>query len=205
MDEGLVQIIEAVKGEAEAKSDEIIKAGKAEAQSIINTAQKEADAIIEAAKRDAERAHTEMMSQLRLAARDFILMVKSELEELLALTPFRQGIARDMADPEFLKKLVLALVTEYGKAEGRGGQMAITVPASMRDEIAAQLPAMLAHQLEGGHPIVESSDRLEGFAFSIGESGEVTVTPEAVVAVIKPFVLEKFHEILDGAAKDAAK
>ena len=89
MDKGLVQIIEAVKSEAETKSEEIVKAGKAEAQSAIETARKEADGIIAAAKRDAERASTEMMSQLRLATRDFILLIKGELEDLLALTPCR--------------------------------------------------------------------------------------------------------------------
>ena len=206
MDKGLVQIIEAVKSEAEAKSEEIVKAGKAEAQSAVEAAQKEADEIVATAKRDAERAHTDMMSQLRLAARDFILQIKGELEDLLALTPCRQGVSADMADPEFLKKLVLAMVTEYGKAEsGSGEKMTITVPASMHEAMSAQLPVMLAQVLEGGHPLIEASDRLEGFTFSVKGSGEVTVTPDAIVEAIKPFVLEKFHEILDGAAKDVSK
>lgn len=206
MDEGLVQIIEAVKGEAEAKSEEIVKAGKAKAQSVVDAAHKEAEGIVATAKRDAERAHTEMTSQLRLAARDFILLIKGELEDLLALTPCRQGVSADMADPDFLKKLVVAMVTEYGKGEGAGrGDMTITVPTSMLDEMSVQLRAMLSKVLQGGHPLLEASDRLEGFTFSVGGSGEVTVTPDAIVEAIKPFVLDKFHEILEGAAKDAAK
>lgn len=206
MDKGLVQIIEAVKSEAEVKSEEIVKAGKAEAQSVIDAAHREADSIVETAKRDAERAQTEMKSQLRLAARDFILQIKGELEELLALKPCRQGVAADMADPDFLKKLVAAMVTEYGKGEGAGrSDVTITVPTSMHSEMAEQLPAMLSKALQGEHPLLEASDRLEGFTFSVGGSGEVTVTPAAIVEAMKPFVLEKFHRILEGAAKDAAK
>ncbi|GAG40839.1 unnamed protein product [marine sediment metagenome] len=79
------------------------------------------------------------------------------------------------------------------------------MPASMLDEMSAQLPAMLSKALQRGHPLIEASDRLEGFTFSVGGSGEVTVTPDAIVEAIKPFVLEKFHQILEGAAKDAAK
>ena len=134
MDEGLVQIIEAVKSEAEVKSEEIVNKGKAEAQKIIDSAKKEAESIIGTAKRDAERTHSEVMSQLRLAARDFILQLKEELEELLALSPLRKGVADAMVDPEFMKRLVTAMVVEYGKGEGAapGGQITITVPASIQ-------------------------------------------------------------------------
>ncbi len=206
MDEGLIQIIEAVKSEAEAKSDEIIKAGTAEAERIVESARKEADSIINAAKRDGERTRTEVMSQLRLAARDFILLLKEELEELIALKPLREGVADAMADPEFLQKLVLAMVAEYGRAEGAasGGQITITVPSVMREELDAQLSAMFQQELTAGHPLLKASDRLEGFTFSVGKTGEVTVTPEAIVESLKPFVLKKFHSLLEGAGKDAA-
>jgi len=206
MDEGLVQIIEAVKSEAEAKSEEIIGAGKAEAESIIQAAKKEAAGVREAAKRDAERTRTELMSQLRLAARDFILELKEELEQLMALAPLREGIAEAMADTGFLRKLVQTMVAEYGKAEGaaEGEHVTVTVPAAMQQELAAQLPALFQESLKGGHPLLNASERLEGFTFSVGDSGEVTITPDAIVEAVKPFVLEKFHALLEGAGKDAA-
>jgi len=206
MDEALEQIIETVKSEAESKSEQIINAGKAEAESVIQAAKKEAASIREAAKQDAERTRTELMSQLRLAARDFILELKGELEQLMALAPLRSRVAEAMADPEFLCKLVLAMVTEYSKAEGadRGNRVTVTVPASMQDEMAAQLPALFQETLKGDHPLIELSDRLEGFTFSVGDTGEVTITPEAIVEGVKPFVLDRFHELLEGGAKDAA-
>jgi len=206
MDEGLVQIIEAVKSEAEAKSEEIVNKGKAEAQEIIDSARKEAESITGNAKRDAERTHSEVMSQLRLAARDFVLQLKEELEELLALSPLRKGVAEAMVDPEFMEKLVMAMVTEYGKGEGAapGGQITITVPAAMQQELAAELPAMFKDALKGGHPLLEGSDRLEGFTFTDGDAGEIMITPETIVESVKPYVLEKFHSLLESAGKDAA-
>jgi len=206
MDEGLVQIIEAVKSEAEAKSEEIIRNGKAEAERIIEAARKEAESTAKSAARDAEHTRNELMSQLRLAARDFILELKEELEQVMALGPLREATSNAMADSEFLQKLIVAMVSEYGKAEGAGSgeQITIKVPAAMQQDLETQLAAMFRETLEGGHPLIEGSDRLEGFTFSVGDAGEVTITPEAVVEGIKPFILTKFHDLLEGAAKDAA-
>jgi len=206
MDEGLVKIIEAVKSEAEVKSEEIINKGNAEAQNLIDSAKKEAESIIGAAKRDAERTHSEVMSQLRLAARDFILQLKEELEELLALSPLRKGVAEAMVDPEFMKKLITAMVIEYGKGEGAapGGQITIGVPTAIQQELAAELPAMFKDALKGGHALLVGSDRLDGFTFTAGDTGEIMITPEAIVESVKPYVLKKFHSLLEGAGKDAA-
>lgn len=205
MDEGLAQIIEAVKSEAEVKSEEIVNEGKAEAQRIIDSAKKEAESIVGTAKRDSERTHSEVMSQLRLAARDFILLLKEELEELLALSPLRKGVAEAMVDPEFIKRLVTALVTEYGKGEGTapGGQITITVPTAIQQELAAELPALFKDALKGGHPLIDGSDRLEGFTFTDGDTGEIMITPEAIVESVKPYVLNKFHSLLEEAGKEA--
>ena len=205
MDEGLAQIIEAVKSEAEVKSEEIVNKGKTEAQKIVDSAQKEAESIIGNAKRDAERTHSEVMSQLRLAARDFILQLKEELEDLLALAPLRKGVAEAMVDPEFMKKLVMALVIEYGKGEGAapGDQITITVPAAIQQDFDAELPSMFKDALKGGHPLLEGSDRLEGFTFTDGDTGEIVITPEAIVESVKPYVLNKFHSLLEEAGKGA--
>ncbi|MFC1735308.1 hypothetical protein ACFL1X_04270 [Candidatus Hydrogenedentota bacterium] len=206
MDEGLVQIIEAVKTEAEAKSEDILNEAGKEADKIIEEAGKDAKKLIEAAAREGESAKTEVMSQLRLAARDFILTLKDELEDVMALKPLRASVAGAMADKAVLERLLVAMAAEYGKSEGAasGGDISVTVPASMSDEFSAQLSAMFAESLKGGHPLLKASDRLEGFTFSVGGSGEVTVTPDAVVEALKPFVLKKFHELLEGVAREDA-
>ena len=199
MDEGLVQIIETVKEQAELKSDEIRQAARSEAEAIVEDAKKEAAKIVEDAKRRGEDTNNELISQLRLAARDFILQLKGELEELLVLAPLREAVKTAMEDAGFIKTLIAAMISEYASGES----IKMTVPASMEADLAAQIPALMKEGLEGGHPLLEASDRIEGFAFKVGDSGEVTITPDAVVAALKPFVLAKFHEMLESAAEKA--
>ena len=98
------------------------------------------------------------------------------------------------------------MVAEYGKGAGaaENAQITVTVPEAMRQELDAQLPAMFQESLRGSHPLIEGSDRLEGFTFSVGDTGEVTLTPDTIVEALKPFVLDKFYALLEGAGEDAA-
>jgi V/A-type H+-transporting ATPase subunit E len=209
MENEISQLIEALrqdgveKGRQEAKG--IVAQAKGDAARIIEDARCEAERIIEAAEGRAKETMDHLSQQMALALRDLILKARTELEELLALRPLRREVGKAMADPEFVKRLIAAIATEYAKTwmakEAR--QLRVEIPEEMKDEFMKNWVAMMRTELKA--PMTLHMEKgIAGFGLSVeGGGGKLVMDDASIMDAIRPFVSERFHRLIDEAMAGA--
>lgn len=190
------------KGRAEAQH---IEAGaKKEAAKILEGARHEADQIIGDAKAKANAIMDNLDQQMSLALRDMLLKAKSELEELVALKPLRQAVSDALADPEFIKKLIFNIISHYvEKRTSRAAEeLHIVIPEEMKAQFVKEWIAMMRSELET-HATLHAERGIKGFKlFTEGGGGELIVDTDSMLEVMRPFVSERFHRLLDQGTVD---
>ena len=185
------------KGEQEA--DRIVANAKKEAAEIVEGARTEADAIVGEAHAKSQVTLERLEQQLSLALRDFLLKAKVQLEDLIALKPLRERAAKAFSDPEFIKKLVYEIISSYAKREiaQEARHLHITVPEKMRGEFIKEWITMMRSELKMSATL-HSEEGLLGFKiYAEGEGGQLVVDADSLVEMLRPFVSERFHYILD--------
>jgi V/A-type H+-transporting ATPase subunit E len=191
------------KGQDEA--DRIVGDGKKEAARILEEARHEADGIIGDAKKKADATMTNLDQQMSLALRDMLLKAKEELTELIALRPLREATNKALADPEFIKKLIFEIISKYVEsrtAKGVKEELHIVIPENMRGQFVKEWVAMMRSELEM-QATLHTEAGLRGFKlFTEGGGGELVVDTDSMLDVMRPFVSERFHRILDEGAVD---
>lgn len=191
------------KGQDEA--DRIVGDGKKEAARILEEARHEADRIIGDAKKKADATMTNLDQQMSLALRDMLLKAKEELTELIALRPLREATDKTLTDPEFIKKLIFEIISKYVEsrtAKGVKEELHIVIPEDMKGQFVKEWVAMMRSELKM-QATLHTEAGLRGFKlFTEGGGGELVVDTDSMLEVMRPFVSERFHRILDEGAVD---
>ncbi|MBT3181525.1 MAG: hypothetical protein HN337_03335 [Deltaproteobacteria bacterium] len=202
----LANLIGALRQDGVEKGNEealkIIEDAKKESARMLDEGRSKADQVLKDARDNAKNTLERLETQLDLALRDFILKAKGELQDLIALKPIREFTDKSLSDPEFIKKLILEMLSEDMKAksasESRGAS--ITIPKSMEKEFTEEWIGMMKKELNLLVK-VHAEDGILGFKISMeGEGGMQIVDPKAIVESLKPFVSEKFQYILERSA-----
>ncbi len=190
------------KGRVEAQRIEA--QAKKESAKILEKARSEADQIIENAKAKANATMDNLDQQMSLALRDMLLKAKSELEELIALKPLRKAVSEALADPEFIKKLIFNIISQYVERRTAHSieELHIVIPEEMKEQFVKEWIAMMRSELET-HATLHAEKGLQGFKlFTEGGGGELIVDTDSMLEVIRPFVSERFHRLLDQGTVD---
>lgn len=184
------------KGRQEA--DGIIADAKKEKARIVSEGRAEAERIIEHAEAKASSTMKNMEKQLDLAIRDFLLGAKGKLEELVALRPLRDAAGKALSDPLFIKNLIHEMVMAFVRARLQEvPRLHISIPEEMKEQFVREWVAMMRKDLTMS-PTLHTEEALKGFKLSVeGEGGELVVDADSVIDVLKPFVSDRFHSILD--------
>lgn len=197
-----------LKGLIDSLKKEGVEAGENEAKRIVDEAKKRADAIIKDAEgkankivREAEEKNVkdrhDLEKDLKLAARDFFLKVKSELTELVALNPIRRAVDKEMQNPVFLKQLIQKMVTSYLEADiNKDPSIAVTIPEEMEEQFVSDWKKMMFHELKNTPRLILDNEQ-DGFSISVDDRGEIVVDADSIVEALKPFLTEKFNRLLD--------
>lgn len=207
MKDELAKLIEAVKDQGVDRGREaaagIVSGAKSDAAKIVDEARSEAERIVEEAhKKSAEMMHN-LDRQMSLAMRDLILKAKNDLEDLVALGPVRRRVKDAVSDPEFIKKLIFRIVSDYAKHRMAQDQkqLHIVIPEDMKEQFMKEWLGMLHSDLDV-HATLHAEKRLNGFKlFREGGGGELIVDADSMVEVMRPFVSDRFRRILDEQAK----
>ena len=185
------------KGEQEA--DRIVANAKKEAAGIVEEARTEADAVVGEAHAKAKATLERLEQQLSLALRDFLLKAKGQLEDLIALKPLKEKAEEAFSDPEFIKKLVYEIISAYAKREiaQEARHLHITVPEKMKSEFVKEWIVMMRSELKMSATL-HSEEGLLGFKiYAEREGGQLVVDADSLMEMLRPFVSERFHYILD--------
>ncbi len=183
---------EEVKRQAQQEADQIIQAAKAEAQRLIEDAERQRAITLERTRTD-----------LELAARDVVGLLRVTLTRALTAV-LAKAVEATFSDPEFLKRLIAQILQEYAAAEVRGRPpLVIRIPedsqAELRDWLLAQCRLLAASHGESDFvPEISAVLNKSGFEYKIS-SGTVEVTPEAVTQLLSQIVAPEIQAIIDRA------
>jgi len=188
------------KGNEEASK--IVEDAKKESARMIDEARTKSDQVLKDARDKAQNTLDRLETQLDLALRDFVLKAKGELQDLIALKPIRELTDKSLSDPEFMKKLILLMLSEdkETKKTGEPRGVNITIPKNMEKEFTDEWVGMMKKELNLLVK-VDAEDGLLGFKISMdGDGGMQIIDPQSIVESLKPFVSEKFQYILERSA-----
>ncbi len=93
------------------ESERLVREAEAKAARIVADAQREADALRARAREEIEALHTAAQGSLRLAGRDAMLSLRTEVRKAFEQY-LNQLVVKSTEDPEFLRSLVLILAGE---------------------------------------------------------------------------------------------
>jgi V/A-type H+-transporting ATPase subunit E len=206
--------------------DQGIAQGKAEAEALVTAARQHAAELVAAARREAEeivvRAKAEgaklkvaAEDALRLATRDAILAMESDLIDHFQ-SMLRRLVKGTLEDPGFLQRLILEVA---GRAAPQGGRLEVLLPAALvslddlrkRPEQAKAGTLMHFVLSAGGDMLREGvtfgvSDEVQaGIRVKLeGEDMHVELAEGAVGQLLLQHMLPRFRALLRGAVATEA-
>lgn len=183
----------------------IVEEAEETARGIIREAEARAAEILERASVDAAATRDRTTKELRLAVRDTIFGAREALVRAVRGV-LRTGLAKEMKDPDFLRRVLHDLILEYARADSIGdGSVTVRTSYDMSRELAAWATGELRSSLNGSGVNVDLVGTLRegGFEYRISD-GTVDVTVESVVEamgrIVQPRLRDMMRASLDGAS-----
>lgn len=183
---------EKIRGQASRQAETIITQAKQQAEQIVAEAQNKAAALMEKSRTD-----------LNLAARDAVLQLRHALAGILKAV-LSQAIKQNLANEDFLCKLLHDLVVQYAQADiERRGSMEIHVAPELREKLCKwALGEMTRKAGEAGMTIdLKGSLAKAGFEYNV-TGATVEVTLDSVTETLAKLVNPALSEIIRKAADE---
>lgn len=198
-----------------AEAERLTAEAERRAAEILAAARAEADAARDEAKREAERFRAAGEEALKIAMRDAVMMMKSDLMAQLE-ADFQRMVSSLVADPEMLKRMILELVGAARDATGAGEDTAVILPARLvSGDPASEGP----EEIQSG-PLTEfalglAQDMLKrGVTFYAdetlgvglrarvdGKDLTIDLSDEAIAALLMRHLQPRFRAILEGVIR----
>jgi len=171
-----------------------------QAEQIILQARQQAEKIIADANRQAENIISRGQAELRLAARDTVLRLKSALEQGLQAVLTR-GAEQTLSDPQFLAKLLHDLCLEYGRADvERKGRIIINLRPDLRDQLLDWALQEISEKAQAFGMTIDLKGTLKeaGFEYRVSDA-KVEITVTSVAETLGEMLSPKLREMVDQA------
>lgn len=171
---------------AQKQADEIVAGARAEAASIVAAAQKDAASLKEKAESD-----------IRMAAAQSLQTAKKSIEDLLLGTLVSDKVGTALSDPEFIKKIIVAVAEKFNAEESC--DLSLVLPSSLQSELEPWVKDGLGKALGKGVQ-AQFSKRLAG-GFTIGPkdgSWYVSLSDETFRELISGYIRPVTRKILFG-------
>ncbi|MFO8145135.1 MAG: hypothetical protein R6T89_05355, partial [Candidatus Syntrophosphaera sp.] len=114
----LTRVYEEGVNKAKDEADQILQKAKKQAEEIVEMAKEDATKTLEKAQKEAEGLKKNGESDLRMATEHTMNSVKQKLTEVFLDEAFDSKLAKDLTDPDFLKKVILAVISAWKESEG---------------------------------------------------------------------------------------
>lgn len=171
----------AILAQANAKSEEIIKAAHAEAARIKSEAEK-----------DAEDFKTKVKSDLKMAAEQSIQATKKDIENIVVSKLSAEEVTKAMTSAEFVKGIITAVAEKFNTDQAM--DLNLILPEKLKDALEPFVNNELSKMLKGGVDATFSK-RISG-GFNIGpKDGSYFVS----------FTDETFKELISSYLRPATK
>ncbi len=134
------------KGKEEGK--QLLARAREEADRIISDARSQAATIVSDAEKQAEDVKNKTASDLKMASAQCLQATKKDIENLLVKAIGAAPVEKQMSDPDFLKKIILAVAERFSATES--ADLALLLPASLKDELEPWVEGELRKKLGSG-------------------------------------------------------
>ena len=134
------------KGKEEGKL--LLARAREEADRIISDARSQAATIVSDAEKQAEDVKNKTASDLKMASAQCLQATKKDIENLLVKAIGAAPVEKQMSDPDFLKKIILAVAERFSATES--ADLALLLPASLKNELEPWVEGELRKKLGSG-------------------------------------------------------
>ena len=203
MDVQLQELIDKIKTEgveqARSQAERLVDEAKQNADAIVAKANDKAENILAEAKTEAEKTIRTGNEALRQAARDLLLGVSRQIENL-----FKQVIESETGGAlkgDVLERAILNVFETIGDDVPDG--KALTLSESDAQALTVGIKTKLAEKIKSGVVITPSSKISAGFKVSVdGGAAYYSFTPKEVAGVLASFLNPKLAAILESTIEE---
>ncbi|MGQ3676644.1 hypothetical protein ACT6QH_14250 [Xanthobacter sp. TB0139] len=199
------------------EADRLVAEAQAHAREILEKAEAQAHALREAARDEAEALRRAGEDALRIAVRDTMLELKSQISQRFA-SEVGKTVSQVMRDDELLKRMVLAVASASRDEAGmdRAGEMVIELPRQVvgLDELRRNPEELVEGSLTHFAAATAADMLRAGVTFSRQEGDDggirihlvdrgvsVELTDKAVAALLVAHLQPRFRALLEGVVR----
>ena len=201
------------KGRSEA--DQILRDAEKEADLLLKQAREEADAMLSKARRDVAQKQQAGEDALKMAARDLLLDVKESLARSFT-DQVERLIEQQMDNPEFVRKMILELVSRTRDTAGidHADKVEVLLPETVigLDELRRNADEYKTGRLSQFVQSLSVELLREGVSFNThtgsgirvrltGREVEVDLTDSAVSQLLLRHLQPRFRALLEGVIR----
>jgi len=136
---GVQELIDKIKIDGISTLDQEMKKKRKEAEEEFagkkKLVQEEMEKKLKAAEKELAKRKEQFENSLKLAARDFILKLKNQLEKELLSNAVQSDLKEVMTDTDFLKEIILAIASKFADKKGEVTQLSLLVPKTQLDKL----------------------------------------------------------------------
>jgi V/A-type H+-transporting ATPase subunit E len=197
--------------EGRKEAERLLEEARRKAAEILEAAQREAAAIREDAEKASKRLQAAGEDGLRLAVRDSLLRLRTEIEDRF-VAHLGRLVSGKLRDPEFFERLLLSIA---GRAAPRDQPVDILMPEKIRrgadeagQEQASQADSFVrgltSDMLREGVTLATSGDLEAGLVARLADEGlEVQLDEQTLKELLGRHLLPRFRSLLEATSGDA--
>lgn len=188
----LTRVYEEGVNKARDEAEDILEKAKKQAEEIVEMAKEDAKKTLEKAQKEAEELKKNGESDLRTATEHTMNSVKQKLAEVFLDEAFDPKLAKDLADPDFLKKAILEVISAWQETEGN-----ITISKKLEDKLDGHFLNSVKEAAGKGMKIDFSPQMKNGFEISPKDgSYKLSFTDEDFANLFKSFLRKRTQNLL---------
>lgn len=183
------------KGKEEGKL--LLARAREEADRIISDARSQAATIVSDAEKQAEDVKNKTASDLKMASAQCLQATKKDIENLLVKAIGAAPVEKQMSDPDFLKKIILAVAERFSATES--ADLALLLPASLKNELEPWVEGELRKKLGSGLKADFTKKVAGGFSIGPKDGGWfVSMTDETFGQLFAEYLRPVTRKLLFG-------
>lgn len=146
------------------EGEQILEKAKADAKTLADESREAAERTMKKAARDAEELREKAASDIRTASGQSLAALRKDIENVLIGNIIDEKISAASSDPDFIKKIILAVAEKFSASQPQDISLAISdkLRSSLEPWIAGELKEILSKGVQA-----EFSKKISG-GFTIG-------------------------------------
>jgi V/A-type H+/Na+-transporting ATPase subunit E len=196
--------------EGRSRADELFEEARDRAEQRMEKSRREAEAILEHAREEARRTRAAGEEAVRLAVRDAMLRLKSELVERFA-DRVRRLVTRELSDEALLRQLILEVGGRAAPPAEKPAKVLLPkdvvgldqlrrTPEEVKEGTLSHfIVAVTKDMLREGLEIGERDDDAPGLRIQLQEDDvEIDLTDKAVAELLLRHLVPRFRAMMEG-------